>query len=136
MPGVVKLESYEASLLNSLIPQLIDTTVTPGVVFAVCTAVIKFREDLRIGNCRVRPRPRRCWRRGRSRGPTRRQATLPRPSRIGLRAGLVDHVERGAGQIVLGVKRVQRGLNVGIAVHFDQGDRLTRTVTRDRRSRG
>jgi hypothetical protein len=41
MPGVVKSESREVSLLNSLIPKLIDTTVTPAVLFAVCTAVIK-----------------------------------------------------------------------------------------------
>jgi hypothetical protein len=41
MPGVAKFESYASSLSNSLNPQLIETTVTPGVLLAVCTAVIK-----------------------------------------------------------------------------------------------
>ena len=132
--GVVKYESYEDSLGISLNPQLIETATTPGVFRATFTAFNRFCSScgLRVGGRGLHHQD--VGARGDGMRPLDVQRLFDGPAAIRLTACLIDHRERRIGQAVPGVERLQVGLEVGVAIHLDQGDRLARAVSLDRRA--
>ena len=59
------------------------------------------------------------------------QRLLDGPTTVRLTARLIDYRERRIGQAVLSVKGLEIGLEVGVAINLDHGDRLARAVTLD-----